>query len=102
MQISRFLALGAVALAFALPAAGRTKAPRGAEAYMVSPADGAKVKGPVKGVFGLKGMGIAPAGIEFPNSGHHHLLIDAAAPSGADLDLPIADDANHKHFGKGQ
>ena len=41
------------------------------------PKDGAKVKGPVTVVFGLKGMGIAPAGIKFDNTGHHHLLIDS-------------------------
>lgn len=99
----RFAVVCAVAsLALAGVADARTKAPAGAEAYIVSPADGAKVKGPVKVVFGLKGMGIAPAGVEFPNSGHHHLLIDAAAPKGEELDLPIPDDANHKHFGKGQ
>lgn len=100
MRIAVVCALAVAALAGAADA--RTKAPAGAEAYIVAPADGAKVKGPVKVVFGLKGMGIAPAGIEFPNSGHHHLLIDAPAPSGADLALPIPDDANHRHFGKGQ
>lgn len=96
------VAVAVVTLVVAGGAEARTKAPVGAEAYIVAPADGAKVKGSVKVVFGLKGMGIAPAGVEFPNSGHHHLLIDAPAPSGADLDLPIPDDANHKHFGKGQ
>ena len=47
----------------------------------MSPKDGAKVKGPVTVVFGLKGMGIAPAGIKFDNTGHHHLLIDTDAPA---------------------
>ena len=58
-------------------AAERTPSPAGAEVYIVSPKDGAKVKGPVTVVFGLKGMGIAPAGIKFDNAGHHHLLIDS-------------------------
>jgi hypothetical protein len=49
--------------------------------------------------FGLKGMGIAPAGMAFDNSGHHHLIIDAKAPA---LDAPIPADATHVHFGKGQ
>ena len=50
--------------------------------------------------FGLKGMGVAPAGIEKENTGHHHLLIDVAElPT---LDEPIPADDNHKHFGGGQ
>jgi len=81
-------------------AADRTPSPAGAEVYIVSPKDGAKVKGPVTVVFGLKGMGIAPAGIKFDNSGHHHLLIDAEAP--ADLSLPLPADEHNVHFGKGQ
>ena len=55
--------------------------PAGAEVYIVSPKDGAKVKSPVTVVFGLKGMGIAPAGIKFDNTGHHHLLIDSDLPA---------------------
>jgi len=49
----------------------------------VSPKDGAKVSGPVTVVFGLKGMGIAPAGIKFDNTGHHHLLVEALLTLGA-------------------
>jgi hypothetical protein len=81
-------------------AAERTPAPAGAEVYIVSPKDGAKVKGPVTVVFGLKGMGIAPAGIKFDNSGHHHLLIDSDLP--ADLSQPLAATEKSVHFGKGQ
>ena len=68
--------------------------------YIVSPKDGAKVKGPVAVVFGLKGMGIAPAGIKFDNTGHHHLIVDADAP--ADLSKPLPADEHNLHFGKGQ
>jgi hypothetical protein len=89
------LAVGSVALA-----ADRTPSPAGAEVYIVSPKDGAKVKGPVTVVFGLKGMGIAPAGIKFDNTGHHHLLIDTDAPT--DLSLPLPADEHNVHFGKGQ
>jgi Domain of unknown function (DUF4399) len=39
------------------------------------------------------------AGIEKPNTGHHHLLIDAKLPP---LDEPIPNDFNHLHFGAGQ
>jgi hypothetical protein len=49
--------------------------------------------------FGLANMGVAPAGIEKPNTGHHHLLIDAKLPP---LDQPIPNDFNHLHFGAGQ
>jgi uncharacterized protein DUF4399 len=92
-----------VVLALAASVAGaqeRTSAPSGAEVYIISPKDGAKVKNPVVVQFGLKGMGIAPAGVKFDNTGHHHLLIDAAAPADSSLPLPTTD--NIKHFGKGQ
>ena len=78
----------------------RTPSPAGAEVYIVSPKDGASVKGPVKVVFGLKGMGIAPAGVKFENTGHHHLLIDTDVP--ADLNAPLPTTDQIKHFGKGQ
>ena len=90
---------GALALASVL-AMAREPSPAGAEVYIVSPKDGAKVKGPVTVVFGLKGMGIAPAGIKFDNTGHHHLLIDADAPT--DLSVPLLANEHSMHFGKGQ
>jgi len=68
--------------------------------YIVSPKDGAKVKSPVTVVFGLKGMGVAPAGIKFDNTGHHHLLVDADVPT--DLSQPLAANEHSLHFGKGQ
>ena len=46
------------------------------ELYFIEPKDGAAVNGPVKIIFGVAGMGVAPAGIDFPNTGHHHLLVD--------------------------
>src|SRR5205807_4469800 len=49
--------------------------------------------------FGLRNMGIAPAGSDRENSGHHHLLIDTQLPP---LDKPIPNDFNHLHFGAGQ
>src|SRR3569832_455338 len=80
--------------------ADRTPSPPGAEVYIVSPKDGAKGKSPVTVVFGLKGMGIAPAGVKFDNTGHHHLLEDTDPP--ADLSKPLPADAHNVHFGKGQ
>jgi hypothetical protein len=82
------------ALADQLPSAS------GAEVYIISPHAGAKVKSPVTVVFGLKGMGVAPAGVKFDNTGHHHLLIDTAMPTDLTSPLPATD--NIKHFGKGQ
>jgi Domain of unknown function (DUF4399) len=95
--------LAAVPLADAqTPAASleRTPSPPGAEGYIISPKDGAKVHGPVLVQFGLKGMGIAPAGVKMDNTGHHHLLIDAEAPSDLSAPLPATDKI--VHFGKGQ
>jgi hypothetical protein len=95
------LALAALVLgASGIALAERTPSPPGAEVYIVSPKDGAKIKGPVTVVFGLKGMGIAPAGIKFDNTGHHHLLIDSDPP--ADLSQPLAANEKSVHFGKGQ
>jgi len=84
----------------ASPTLPRTPSPEGAEVYFLSPADGATVKSPVTVRFGLRGMGVAPAGVMTPNTGHHHLLIDVDTlpPEG----LPLPNDANHRHFGAGQ
>lgn len=69
------------------------------EVYFISPNNGDTVKSPVRIVFGLRGMGVAPAGTEVPNTGHHHLIIDAPLPP---LDENIPMDENHVHFGGGQ
>ncbi|MFZ5932378.1 MAG: DUF4399 domain-containing protein [Pseudomonadota bacterium] len=93
----------AAALFFAnLAAAGETPAPEGVKLYIISPADGATLKSPVHVVFGLSGMGVAPAGVEKENTGHHHLLVDAPLPQGEALNEAIAMDAQHLHFGGGQ
>jgi hypothetical protein len=94
------LVLAAVSLVSVPALADRTPSPAGAEVYIISPKDGAKVKSPVTVVFGLRGMGIAPAGIKFDNTGHHHLLVDAEAPT--DLSKPLPADEHNVHFGKGQ
>ncbi len=72
-----------------------------AEVYFISPHDGDTVRGPVTVQFGLKGMGVAPAGVKFDNSGHHHLLIDTELSS-LNLDIPIPASDKVLHFGKGQ
>lgn len=77
----------------------RTMSPKGAEAYFIAPADGATVTSPFSVVFGLRGMGVAPAGVEQEMTGHHHLIIDAPLPP---LDESIPADDNYVHFGGGQ
>ena len=77
----------------------RSSSAAGAVAYIVSPKDGETIQGPVTVVFGLRGMGVCPAGLEKNNTGHHHLLIDTGLPSFGD---PISKDDNHRHFGGGQ
>jgi hypothetical protein len=95
------LALAATALAAAALAQDRAPAPAGAEVYIISPRNGATVHGPVVVRFGLKGMGVAPAGIKFDNTGHHHLLIDTDL-SDVKLDSPLPASDKIVHFGKGQ
>ena len=88
-------------MAFSFPALAqdRTPAPEGARAYIISPQDGATVSSPVTVIFGLEGLGVAPAGVEKAKTGHHHLIIDADLPSLTD---PVPSDDNYRHFGGGQ
>lgn len=76
----------------------RTPAPPGARVFFITPKDGDTVSSPVAIEFGIEGMSVAKAGVEQPDSGHHHLLIDSDLP---DLGLPIPADSNHIHFGDG-
>jgi hypothetical protein len=78
----------------------RTPSPEGAYLYIISPSNGDVVSSPVTIRFGLKNMGVAPAGTEKANTGHHHLLIDVS--SLPDLNMPLPADAQHVHFGGGQ
>ena len=77
----------------------RHPSPSGARAYIISPVNGAYVPTTFTVRFGLEKMGVAPAGVDKANTGHHHLLIDASLPP---LDKPIPNDENHLHFGGGQ
>jgi len=101
-KIKLLIVSGVIALAsMAVWAEGLiSKAPEGAEVYFITPADGDVIEGDVVVKFGLKGMGVAPAGANLENTGHHHLLINLAeAP---DMSAPLPANDNVKHFGKGQ
>ena len=100
MLLKPLLAISLTSLLLMGPALATTPAPEGAMVYIISPTDGAEVTSPVTVKFGLKGMGVAPAGTDKEKTGHHHLLIDQE--SLPDLNLPIPADDNHKHFGGGQ
>ena len=97
------LALGGLVgtvMAAGAPALPVTKAPVDAAVYIISPGDGATVGQEFTVRFGLKGMGVAPAGVAREQTGHHHLLVDVK-----ELPLagqPIPKDDNHLHFGGGQ
>ncbi|HMM66126.1 MAG TPA: DUF4399 domain-containing protein [Dokdonella sp.] len=78
----------------------RTAAPQGVELYFITPRDGDTVGQDVVVRFGLRGMGVSPAGLMKEKTGHHHLLIDVDGLP--DPSMPIPADARHVHFGGGQ
>lgn len=95
----KIFSLSFLSLFLCLTSQAGSVAPENAQLYFISPADGATVENPVIIKFGLKDMGIAPAGIEVKNTGHHHLVIDSGLPA---FDQPVPADDQHLHFGKGQ
>ncbi len=81
---------------------GQSTAPAGAYSYFANLKNGDTVTSPFKVVFGLSpNMGVAPAGVDKENVGHHHLLIDKTLTP-EEMTQPITVDAQHVHFGKGQ
>lgn len=98
--------LGAAAIALAglaTPAlAQSTPSPDGAMVYFIGVEDGATLTNPVTLHFGLRGMGVAPVGVDLPNTGHHHLYVNRAAFNDEDVGFGIPADDNHVHFGGGQ
>jgi len=78
----------------------KTKSADGAKVYIISPKNGAKVTSPFTVQFGVKGMGIAPAGVTNANTGHHHLLVDVAEMP--DMNAPLPNNEHIRHFGGGQ
>jgi len=76
-------------------------APANAYCYIGWPNDGQVLAAnkPFRVWFGLRHMGVAPKGVVFPNTGHHHLLIDTDLPPAGQ---PIPNDRNHLHYGAGE
>ena len=93
--------VAAVVGAGLVSASAQTPSPAGATVYFINLKDGQEVKSPFLMQFGLSGMGVAPAGVEKPNTGHHHLLIDTTLTP-EQLKEPIPADDQHRHFGGGQ
>jgi hypothetical protein len=93
------IASWAMLAAVSLPAEAQMAAPAGAQVYFIEPADGASVKSPVAVKFGLKGMGVAPVLVDWPDTAHHHLLVDRDPVPPGSL---IPDDAQSIHFSGGQ
>jgi len=94
------ITLLSLATAGVVLAAQTSTAPAGAQEYFISPKNGDTVTSPFVVRFGLKGMGVAPAGVAQANTGHHHLLIDVETLP--DLTKPLPATENIRHFGGGQ
>lgn len=89
------------ALSCGMAADAANPAPANAYLYIGWPGDGQVVAAgkPFRVWFGLRNMGVAPKGVVFANTGHHHLLIDTELPP-AGQEIPS--DRNHLHFGAGE
>ena len=100
--LSRRLALACclTACSIATAATELPSAPPGAEVYFISPTHGEHFAGKFVVRFGLRGMGVAPAGVDLPGTGHHHLLINADPLPDLTQALPAS--AQVMHFGQGQ
>lgn len=101
LRASFAAALAVVTALAATVASAETPSPPGAAVYFINLKDGDTVTSPFKVQFGLTGMGVAPAGSQTPNTGHHHLLIDTQL-SPDQMKQPIPADVQHRHFGGGQ
>jgi len=86
--LSLVLPLAAISAA-ASPALAREPAPPDARVRIIWPSDGQMIKG---GKFwlrmGTSNVGVAPAGVQKPKTGHHHLLVDVADLPPLDQPIP--------------
>lgn len=97
-RLSPVLALG-LGLGLNAPLWADHPASEDAELYFITPSNGETVSSPFTVRFGLRGMGVAPAGVDKASTGHHHLIIDAELPP---MGQPIPADEHYRHFGGGQ
>ena len=107
ISIMKHVTFIAISLVFLWPLDGlradgtlRSKTPEGVRLYFIQPKSGQTVSREFDVLFGLSGMGVAPAGMNVENTGHHHLLIDVNELP--DMNKPIPASDNIKHFGKGE
>jgi Domain of unknown function (DUF4399) len=99
LTLASFATAASVLAAASLAQDFRSPAPTGAKVYFLEPKDGAEISGPVVIKMGLAGMGVAPAGVEKKDTGHHHILVNQKV---ADPMAPLPADDKHRHFGNGQ
>ena len=92
-MIKKFIFLSIISINYFSLGASESKV------YFINLKDGDIVENPIFIQFGLSGKGVAPAGVNNENTGHHHLLIDVKV---IDLSKPIPSSKNHLHFGGGQ
>lgn len=89
----------AACLAGALTMAAFTAAAEAPRVFFIEPKDGAVVASPFTVRMGVEGLALKPAGDAAPDSGHHHLIIDAGpVPKGE----TIGKSETMLHFGKAQ
>ena len=101
MIFKRFFTYFTLAFLLAVPTVHAKEDASPAKAFFVNLKDGDTVSSPVKVVFGVRGMKVAPAGTYKPNTGHFHVLIDTQLTKD-EMQYAIPKDDQHLHFGKGQ
>jgi len=99
LAMAVLIATGSGVATAEIPRSPRPENSDAVQLYFISPHDGDSLTSPVVIRFGLKGMGVAPAGVEKAGTGHHHLIVDAELPP---VGLPIPATDHYRHFGKGQ
>lgn len=100
LRVSAAAVIAVICTVWVVAQVTKTKSPDAAKAYIISPKNGDTVSSPFTVQFGLKGMGIAPAGVNQANTGHHHLLIDVDQMP--DMNMPLPNTDKIRHFGGGQ
>jgi hypothetical protein len=92
-------ATATAATATAATATAATAIDQTSQLYFRAPLDSAEVPPTFDVVFGLRDYGVAPAGVDLPNTGHFHILINVDSPAPGET---IPADSLHRHYGLGQ